>query len=186
MEKIVPDTSIIIENLLSKKIIQKEIKPKQIIIHEAILGELEHQANVGKTIGFLGLDEISKPRELSKEYNFSLEFKGKRPTAEEIRRASLGEIDALIRDLAIHEQATLITGDKVQSKVGMAKGMNVLYIEPVIKKKKLRLEKYFDKTTMSVHLRENTEPYAKRGLPGKWDFIQLEKKKLKQEFLIEL
>ena len=39
---------------------------------------------------------------------------------------------------------------------------------------------------MSVHLRENTEPYAKRGLPGKWDFIQLEKKKLKQEFLIDL
>ena len=32
---------------------------------------------------------------------------------------------------------------------------------------------------MSVHLRENLFPYAKKGQPGKWEFAQLAKKELK-------
>ena len=186
LSKIVPDTSIIIENLLSEKIKNKEIKPKEIILHEAVLGELEHQANSGKAIGFLGLDEINKLRELAKTKKFTLEFKGTRPGAAEIRHASLGEIDALIRDLALKEQATLITGDKVQSRVAEAKGMSVLYIEPIIKERQLQLEKYFDATTMSVHLKEGTSPHAKKGVPGRWELTELDTKKLHPEYLMDL
>jgi len=58
IEKIVPDTSVIIEGLLSDKIRNNEIKANEIIIHEAVLAELEHQANLGKAIGYLGLDEM--------------------------------------------------------------------------------------------------------------------------------
>ena len=60
IEKIVPDTSVIIEGLLSDKISKNEIKAKEIIIHEAVLAELEHQANMGKSIGFVGLEEIKR------------------------------------------------------------------------------------------------------------------------------
>ena len=35
--------------------------------------------------------------------------------------------------------------------------------------KKLRIERFFDEITMSVHLRENTPPYAKKGAPGNWE-----------------
>lgn len=42
----------------------------------------------------------------------------------------------------------------------------------------IELEKFFDEHTMSVHLREGTYPYAKRGKPGAWDLVKLE-----QEFL---
>ena len=69
-DKIVPDTSVIIEGLLSDKIHKTEIVPKQIIMHEAVLAELEHQANLGKAIGFLGLDEIKRIKELSGKHNF--------------------------------------------------------------------------------------------------------------------
>ena len=92
----------------------------------------------------------------------------------------------MIRNLALEENATLITGDKVQSRVGEAKGMKVIYVEPVIKHKQLQIEQYFDESTMSVHLKENTEPKAKRGLPGQWEFVVLEKDKLSQEYLQQL
>src|SRR3989338_1137520 len=180
IEKLVPDTSVIIEGLLSEKIKKKEIDVKEVIIHEAVIAELEHQANLGKAIGFLGLDEIKRIRELAK--NFELKFRGLRPKAAEIRHASLGEIDSLIRQLAYDEDATLITSDKVQSEVALAKGMkSIYYRRPEKGLRKLKLERFFDETTMSVHLRENVPPYAKKGMPGKWEFKELRKALLRQE-----
>jgi len=181
IEKLVPDTSVIIEGLVSSKIEKKEIVPKSVIIHEAVLAELEHQANQNKETGVLGLEEINKIRELSKKLEFNLEFSGKRPNAYEIKYARLGEIDSLIRDLAYNENASLMTSDKTQAMVAEAKDIYVIFIE--IKKlfKKLKLEKFFDETTMSVHLRENVIPYAKKGMPGKWKFVAVEKTKLTRE-----
>ena len=186
IEKLVPDTSIIIEGTLSKKIENREINVGEIIIHEAILAELEHQANQGRSIGLVGLDELKKLRNMSEEGLFQIRYAGRRPSAAEIRHASLGEVDSLIRDLAYDEGATLLTGDKIQSRVGEAKGINVIYVEPVIKQRKLTIEKYFDKTTMSVHLRENIKPYAKRGFPGNWESVDLSEEVLKQEELQDI
>ena len=179
IEKLVPDTSILIEGLLSEKLKSKEFKVNEIIIHEAVIAELEHQANLGKAIGFLGLDEIKRIKDLGEDFEFS--FKGERPRASEIRHASLGEIDSLIRQLAWDEDATLLTSDKVQSEVALAKGMKSIYIKPEKALKKIKLEKFFDEQTMSVHLREDVVPYAKKGMPGKWEFIALRKAVLKQE-----
>lgn len=187
IERIVPDTSIIIEGFLSDKLQKDDIKTKEIIMHEAVLAELEHQANLGKAIGFLGLDEIKRIKDLSTDKNFTLNFKGIRPRAVDIRHASLGEIDALIRQLAYEEDATLITSDKVQSEVALARGMNAIYFKkPEAGIKKLKLEKFFDDLTMSVHLRENVMPIAKKGMPGKWDFVPLRKKTLSQEEIQEI
>ncbi|MEK6983419.1 MAG: PINc/VapC family ATPase [Nanoarchaeota archaeon] len=187
IEKIVPDTSVIIEGLLSEKVKNSSIKPKEIIIHEAVIAELEHQANLGKAIGFLGLDEIKRIKKLSLEMEFQFSFKGSRPKAAEIRHASLGEIDSLIRQLAYDEDATLITSDKVQSEVALAKGMKTVYYRrPEKGLKKIKLEKFFDETTMSVHLRENVPPFAKKGIPGNWQFNQLRKAILRQEEIQEL
>ncbi|MBI2208472.1 Flp pilus assembly complex ATPase component TadA [Candidatus Woesearchaeota archaeon] len=187
MERIVPDTSVIIEGLLSEKMGKDEIKTKEVIIHEAVLAELEHQANLGKAIGFLGLDEIKRIKHLGPKKEFELSFKGARPRAAEIRHASLGEIDALIRQLAYDEDATLITSDKVQSEVALARGIKAIYFKPSEKGlKKLKLEKFFDEITMSVHLRENVMPYAKKGMPGNWEFKALRKKILSQEEIQEI
>ena len=64
IEKLVPDTSVIIENIVSQKLEKKELKIKELIIHEAVLAELEHQANLGREIGRFGLDELKNLREL--------------------------------------------------------------------------------------------------------------------------
>ena len=65
IEKLVPDTSIIIEGLLSQKLEKKELKVDELIVHEAILAELEHQANVGRTTGNIGLEELKKLKSLA-------------------------------------------------------------------------------------------------------------------------
>ncbi|HDN90874.1 MAG TPA: hypothetical protein ENG56_00760, partial [Candidatus Aenigmarchaeota archaeon] len=52
-----PDTSIVIEGILSKKVEEGEIEGT-ILIHRAVISELEHQANLGKPIGFAGLEEL--------------------------------------------------------------------------------------------------------------------------------
>lgn len=183
-EKIVPDTSVIIEGLLSQKIKNNGLKVKEIIIHEAVLSELEHQANSGKSIGFLGLTEIKNIQQVKGDIKLS--FKGEKPRTIEIKNASIGEIDSMIRSLAWDEDATLITSDKVQSEVALAKGMKVIYVKPEKATKKIKLEKFFDEETMSVHLRENVMPYAKKGRPGQWKFVSLRKGLLKQEEIQEI
>jgi ATPase len=45
---------------------------------------------------------------------------------------------------------------------------------------------FFDKDTMSVHLREEVNPSAKKGTPGNWKFVELSKKPLTQEEVKEI
>jgi ATPase len=186
IEKLIPDTSVIIDGIVSTKIEKKEIIASVILIHEAALAELEHQANLNKAIGFLGIDEIQKIKELSKKHNFEVQFSGKKPSSAEIKYAKLGEIDSLIRDLAYDEDATLITADKVQAKIAEAKGIKHIFIEAEVISKKLELEKYFDSTTMSVHLRENVRAYAKKGMPGDWKFTAVSQKELTRDQIKEM
>lgn len=180
-EKIVPDTSVIVEGLVSKKIEDGEIKPKLIIIHEAVIAELEHQANQGRETGYIGIDEIKKLREIAKKHGFAVKYVGQRPDEFEIRHAKAGEIDSMIRDLAQRENAVLITADHVQSMVAESKGIKVILIEFEKVPKKLKIEQYFDETTMSVHLREKTFPSAKKGTPGKWEFVKVGEKELTRD-----
>ncbi|MFH1211424.1 MAG: PINc/VapC family ATPase [Candidatus Woesearchaeota archaeon] len=175
---IVPDTSVVIDGLISKKIFANQFKTKKIIIHEAVIAELESQANKNRETGELGLEEIKKLRESQEKFGFEIVFKGSRPNDFEIRHAKSGEIDSLIRQLAMEEHATLVTADKVQAKVAESKGIPVLFFEFEFEEKPLSFEKYFDKDTMSVHLKENCTPKAKRGVPGNWEYVVLGDEKL--------
>jgi ATPase len=185
MKKYVPDTSVIIERKITKLIRDKKISG-EIIIHNAVLSELEAQANKRKEIGFLGLDELKELQSLKKSKKIKIRFVGKRPTSDQIKFAKAGEIDALIRDLAFTESATLITADKVQSESAQAYGLNVKFIAQKKPKEGLEIEKFFDKETMSVHLKENAIPVAKRGKPGNWKLVKLRKKKLSKGRMDEL
>ncbi len=181
IERLVPDTSVIIEGLVSKKISSGEILPETVIIHEAVIAELEHQANLNKAIGFLGLDELLRIRELSSKKGFAVEYSGIKPRPSEIRMADLGEIDSMIRDLAYEKDAVLFTADKIQNRIGQAKGVKTFFFHIEKLEKKLRLESYFDNETMSVHLRENVVPAAKKGAPGKWQFVHIGDKPLERD-----
>lgn len=186
IEKLAPDTSVIIEGILSKKLESKEVVADVILIHEAILKELEHQANLNKEIGYIGLDEIMKIKEIAKKQNIKIEFSGRKPGAAEIKYAKLGEIDSMIRDLAFETSSTLMTADKTQALIAEAKDIPVIFIEIEKTREKLKIESFFDETTMSVHLKELMHPFAKKGEPGKWQFVQIKKEKLNREQVREI
>ena len=162
--KYVPDTSVIIDGRITKLIEQGELKAATIIIPEAAISELEAQANHGREIGFRGLNELKALDEKRRAGEISLIYAGKRPTLEQVRLAGAGEIDAMIRTIAIDNDATFITSDVVQSEVARAKGIDVMYLRPEKEEvTPLLLDEFFTPDTMSVHLKENVPPMAKRG-----------------------
>ncbi len=173
-ERIVPDTSVIVNGQVSKLIETGEIGG-EVIILEAVLSELENQANKKRPIGFEGLEELSKLKELEKKGKIKLTFYGKLPTPEEIKAARFGAIDALIRDVATKLDATLLTSDYVQYLAARARGIKCEHIE-VKPKEKLSIENFFDGETMSVHLKLDVPPMAKKGKPGKVRLVKLSEK----------
>ena len=110
------------------------------------------------------------------EVELAIDFKGKRPTNYDIKYAKSGEIDSIIRDLARSEMGTLLTNDKVQAETAKAQGIPVYYFEQKYVEKELSIERFFDENTMSVHLKENVCPMAKKGTPGHIDFVKLDEK----------
>jgi ATPase len=177
-KRYVLDTSIIIDGEITKMIEGGQIdNGSEIIIPLAVLDELQSQASSNKEYGFVGLNEIKKIREQSSMKDISLRFLGERPNIDDIRLAKRGRIDAIIKDVALHEDATLITADYVQALVAEVQGVKSLHIGNVTKTTNLEFEKFFTDDTMSVHLKEGVSPWAKRGKPGDFQLIKLDEKK---------
>ena len=177
MKCIIPDTSAVIIGAISELIETEDIDYPEIIVPDAVVCELEHQANANRSEGRRGLKELQKLQELQYEGELSISFKGKRPTNYDIRYAKSGEIDSIIRDLARSEMGTLLTNDKVQAETAKAQGIPVYYFKQEYKEKTLSIEEFFDETTMSIHLKENVVPMAKKGTPGHIDFEVLSEKR---------
>ncbi len=185
-KKYVADTSVIVEKLVSQFIKSKKISGK-IIIPRAVMAELEHQANTGQEIGFIGLEELQSLQKLSKERKIELTFTGDRPNLYQISNAKTGgEVDAIIRDIAYNENAILITADKVQAESARALGLEVLYCRREEKIEKIEIENYFDPTTMSVHLKEFCSPKAKKGKPGAWKLVEVNNTTISQSKIQEI
>ncbi|MCL2115700.1 MAG: PINc/VapC family ATPase [Methanobrevibacter sp.] len=187
LKRIVPDTSAVIEGTISKIINEKNLDYPEIIIPEAVIAELEYQTNEGRMIGQNGLNELKNLQKLADEGDIAISFAGKRPTNYEISLSKKGEIDSIIRDLAKVEVATLVTSDKVQSEVANAQNIPVIYAEQEDKSEiPLKIAKYFDNETMSIHLKENVPPMAKKGKPGSIDLVKLSTRPLSYDYLEKL
>ncbi len=176
---ILPDTSAVIDGRVSERIEADGVGT--VYIPEAVVGELEAQANDGRDSGWSGLEELQRLAALADDGVIDLEYVGRRPDAIEKRDAGEGEIDALIRDLAARHDATLLTSDIVQSEVAKAKGIAVEYIEPrTDDTTELTLERYLDERTMSVHLKTDVRPMAKRGTIGEMAYEHIDEEPLSE------
>ena len=78
--KLVPDTSVIIDGRITRMVRSGEFSDARIIVSEAVISELEAQANSGLEIGFNGLEELRKLQEISKAGDITIEFVGPRPS----------------------------------------------------------------------------------------------------------
>lgn len=165
--RIVPDTSVIVDGRITRIVQEEDYKGCEVIVPEAVVSELENQANKGRDSGYNGLEELKNLQELHGQGKIHVSFVGRRPNLEEISLARGGEIDAMIRHVAGENKATLITSDRVQKEVAEAQGLSAIYLQPeMLDYGDIEATKYFDKNTMSVHLKENVPPLAKKGKPG--------------------
>ncbi|MBI2543093.1 MAG: Flp pilus assembly complex ATPase component TadA [Candidatus Aenigmarchaeota archaeon] len=172
-QKICLDTSIIVDGKISEMLKNDELKNAEIIIPYAVLDELQAQASKGREPGFVGLAELKILRELCEKKGMKLRFSGDRPSIDDIKLAKSGRMDALIRDVAKTEGAVLYTADYVQALVGEAEGVDVQHIPAETKIEGLKFEEFFTPDTLSLHLKEDVLPMAKRGKPGKFELMKL-------------
>ena len=173
----------IINGQISKEVESGILKDHEIIIPVAVIDELQSQASQKKEQGFIGLEEVKKLQALTKEFEISLKFDGKRPSADDVRLSGRGRIDALIKDIAKENNAPLYTSDKVQALVSEAEGIEVKFQEPDVKQSELEFLRFFDSETMSIHLKEGLKPKAKKGQPGSFNLVEVEDKILTRNYL---
>ena len=165
---LVADTSVIINGNLAEQIESGSIRDFEIIIPQAVFDELQSQASNRKEQGFIGLEQIQKLNQLSENYGLKIILKGSHPAIDDIKFAASGRIDALIIDIAKQNDAILYTSDNVQHLVAQAEDVQTVFLKPKIIREELEFLKFFDSTTMSIHLKENQFPLAKRGKPGEF------------------
>jgi ATPase len=172
--KMVPDTSVLIDGRITSMIKTGDYKGTTIIVPEAVVAELEAQANQGREIGFSGLNELQALCRLAEEKVIEIRFSGSRPTLEQVKLASGGEIDAMIRNIAIENAAQFITSDSVQAEVARAKGLNVTYLKPQLTDfVPLGIDQFFDEHTLAVYLKERVCPVAKKGTISSMNLVRI-------------
>ncbi|MBA4448181.1 MAG: Flp pilus assembly complex ATPase component TadA, partial [Nitrosopumilaceae archaeon] len=141
------------------------------------------QASNHKEQGFVGLEQIEKLNKLSEDNGFKILLKGPHPDINDIKFASSGRIDALIIDIAKQNDAILYTSDKVQHLVAKAEDVQTVFLKPKVEFQKLEFLKFFDDSTMSIHLKENQFPLGKKGKPGEFHLSQITDEILTRDYL---
>ncbi|MFC3478112.1 PINc/VapC family ATPase [Halobacterium litoreum] len=168
---VVPDTSVVVDGRISQRVEDGEYEGATIYVPEAVVGEVEAQANSGRQTGWDALEELQRLVELADDGRVEVHYVGERADEDDIKRASAGAIDAIIRDVAAEYDAVFVTSDIVQAEVAKGKGIEVEFLEPLEHELgELAIEEYFDDLTMSVHLKPGMVAMAKRGEVGEVEY----------------
>jgi len=183
LSKIVADTSVIINGNLVSQIESGSIRNFEIIIPQSVFDELQSQASKKKEQGFIGLEKIKELKSLSGSYGLNVIVSGSHPSSDDVKLAGSGRIDSLIVDMAKKNDAILYTSDRVQYLVAQAEGVGVVFLKSEIKNKSLEFLKFFDSETMSIHLKENQYPLAKKGKPGAFLLTKISDDLLTKDYL---
>ncbi|MEM4147118.1 MAG: ATPase, T2SS/T4P/T4SS family, partial [Metallosphaera sp.] len=159
MSELLLDKSSLLQGIT--RYIERNLINGTFLIHRALLNQLEEESRQGLVTSDIALEEINRLKQLSERYLFAVELVGKEG----------GDVDRELRNYCMERGCTLLTADELQKKMSDLLGINTRYLEPL--SEPLSIEKFFDGDTMSVHLKEDTQPKAKRGRPGDWEFVVL-------------
>ena len=160
VEVYVPDTSAILNGVMRRLVVDGRISGR-VIVPKQLIAWFEALASSGRSIGYVGLEELKLLREFC-------EAKGVEFVVGDLPVRGVPEnIDSELRNYAYEMSAVLVTSSKIQRLAAESMGVKVLFERPSVTRLSL-LEKYFDERTMSVHLKEGAPPMAKKGWPGHW------------------
>ncbi len=133
-----------------------------ILLHKSLIRELEDESKEGLVSGDIALEEIGKVKELSERLLIGFDIVGE----------SGKDADVSLREFCQGKGCTVVTSDELQRKICDLMKVDCILLQP-LPDTKLPIEAYFDESTMSVHLKEDSRPRAKRGKPGEWEFVEL-------------
>ncbi|MCI2414418.1 MAG: PINc/VapC family ATPase [Candidatus Aramenus sp.] len=160
VKELLPDKSALLHGV--SRYIEKNLIYGNVLIHRALLEELERETREGIVSGELSLDEVNRLKELSEKYLFSFEIVGE----------SRGkDVNEQLREYCQNRECAVVTADELQKRICEFLGIETVYLGGEMQE--LSIEKFFDDQTMSVHLKEDTLPKAKKGVPGNWKFVTL-------------
>ncbi len=172
---IVPDVGVLTDGSISDGLSDGQFENATVTVPEAVVAELESRANDDLDAGWDGLDELQRLAEHSDRGDIDLEYAGEQSSTED-------DISTAVRDLAEERTATVVTNDAVQRETSRAKGLDVEYISTEVDvTDTLAVEEYFDDRTMSVHLKTDTVPKAKRGTIGDMQYEAVADEPLDEE-----
>ncbi|QKR00963.1 Flp pilus assembly complex ATPase component [Metallosphaera tengchongensis] len=138
--------------------VEKNIVNGTFLIHRSLIRQLEQESKQGLVTGDIALEEINQLKNLSERFLFAVELVGR----------DSDNTEQELRNYCLERGCTLLTADELQRKISEMLGINTMFLEPL--PEPLSIERYFDENTMSVHLKEDALPKAKKGRPGNWEF----------------
>ena len=180
MIKIVPDAGAISSGELRALIESSELDGAGIILPSAVIDELYTAIDSGDSRASHGLDEISHLHKIAPKAGITIRVYGEKiPRVNDVHtRAVLAN---MVRNIALDNSATLYTNDPTQALAAKAAGIPVRLCTTQNKDQALWFLKYFDETTMSVHLKEGVKPAAKRGKPGSVSLVTVDENILSKQ-----
>jgi len=171
----VADPDAVIDGTLRKLLESGKLMGK-VLVPKGLISYLYSEARAGRSIGFTGLDEVSKVFGVPE---------GQVELDESITLSSYESLKEAVRDRARRIGAVLITSDPIQAMAAKSIGVEVMYTGTP-REGRLKIEDYFNEKTMSVHLKENAVPLAKVGRPGSWIFVKLSEAALTRAEIMEM
>jgi len=177
----VPDTSVFLDGSLKEAILRGVIRGR-ILVHTEIVRKFESEARAGGALGWLGIRELNYIVDSINKLGLEetrIEFVSTLPKS--IPRPDQHSVDEIARELARELGAILVTSDDMNLEISRAMGIETLFIGQ--HRDRLEIERFFDNDTMSVHLKEGSIPYAKKGRPGNWQLVPLGNEPLSREYL---
>ncbi|MEM3280347.1 MAG: ATPase, T2SS/T4P/T4SS family [Saccharolobus sp.] len=145
------------------KYLEKGIINGNIIIHKSLITELERESNEGLVSAEIALDEVKRIKEVTERVlvNFEIVDDG----------SNKGDVNETIREYCAKKGCIIVTAYETQRKICEVMGIPYYFLQPI--DQNLSFERFFDSETMSVHIKEDTVPRAKKGRPGNWKFVSL-------------
>jgi ATPase len=168
MRVLIPDELVITSRLMERWVLENGFGGK-VLIYSGILRSLEEKLRRGDEAG---INAFKSLREACERAGASLEIVDVEGGAADLRTA--------LRTLAANSGGEIVTSDPVTARLCEALSIKFRYLAP---SKILDLEKIFQGSVMSLHLKESVPPRVKKGVPGAWRFEELSAKPMSREEL---
>lgn len=175
------DTSAILNGEMARQILSGSARGAELLVPQPALDELRGRASQGPGRGTAGLEAARSLAEAARERGVRVSVAGGIP--EQDGMVTRARASAMISGLARQNGAILYTSDRVQHIAAQAAGMGAVFLASPPKRGGTEFLRYFDGTTMSVHLKEGQPAEAKRGMPGSFELVRVSDGPLAKKYL---